>query len=37
MFDNQQFGVGIPRLGLRAYKRQKGFGNDDISLNTAIF
>jgi hypothetical protein len=37
VFDDQQFGVGIPGLSLRAYKRQEGFGNDDIGLYAAIF
>lgn len=37
MFNDQQFRVGIPGLRLRAYKRQEGFGNDDIGLNAAIF
>jgi hypothetical protein len=37
VFDDQQFGVGIPGLSLRAYKWQEGFGNDDIGLYAAIF
>ena len=37
MFNDQQFGIGIPRLSLRTYKRQEGLGNDDIGLYAAIF
>ena len=37
VFDDQQFGVRIPGLSLRAHKRQEGFGDDDIGLYAAIF
>lgn len=37
MFDDQQFGVCIPRLSLRAHERQEGFSNDNVGLYAAIF
>jgi len=37
MLDDQELGIRLPHLGLRAHQRQKGLGDDDVCFDAAFF